>query len=113
LIERFCDPLSLSHTRITLSDDMRRHLAQAHDINLNPTPLWNMQALQPAGAFRANVKDVTVFLKACMGIMQTPLKSSLARLLETRRQTSLAGTDVGLAGSSPRTKAKKLSGRPD
>ena len=95
-IERACDPLSLSHTRITLSDDMRKHMAQAHDIKLNPAPLWNMQALQPAGGFRANVKDVTVFLKACMGLVQTPLKSSLARLLETRRHTSVAGTDAGL-----------------
>jgi D-alanyl-D-alanine-carboxypeptidase/D-alanyl-D-alanine-endopeptidase len=96
LIERACDPLGLSHTRITLSDDMRKHMAQAHDIKLNPAPLWNMQALQPAGGFRANVKDVTVFLKACIGLVQTPLKSSLARLLETRRHTSVAGTDAGL-----------------
>jgi len=96
LIERACDPLGLSHTRITLSDDMRKHMAQAHDIKLNPAPLWNLPALQPAGGFRANVKDVTVFLKACMGLVQTPLKSSLARLLETRRHTSVAGTDAGL-----------------
>jgi serine-type D-Ala-D-Ala carboxypeptidase/endopeptidase len=96
LIERVCNPLGLSNTRITLSADMRRHLAQAHDIKLNPTPLWNMQALQPAGAFRANVKDVTLFLKSAMGLIQTPLKSSLARMLETRRHTGLTGTDVGL-----------------
>jgi serine-type D-Ala-D-Ala carboxypeptidase/endopeptidase len=75
---------------------MRKHMAQAHDIKLNPAPLWNMQALQPAGGFRANVKDVTVFIKACIGLVQTPLKPSLARLLETRRHTSVAGTDAGL-----------------
>ena len=38
LIERVCNPLGLSHTRITLSADMRRHLVQPHDLELKPTP---------------------------------------------------------------------------
>lgn len=97
LIERVCDPLGLTHTRLTLSADMQKHLAQAHDLNLRPTPLWDfLPALQGAGAARANVNDVTGFLKACMGLVHTPLSGSLARLLETRRPTNLAGTDAGL-----------------
>jgi CubicO group peptidase (beta-lactamase class C family) len=96
LIERVCDPLGLTHTRVTLSADMQKHLAQAHDLDLRPTPLWDfLPALQGAGAVRANVNDVTVFLKACMGL-HAPLGGSLARLLETRRPTILAGTDAGL-----------------
>jgi CubicO group peptidase (beta-lactamase class C family) len=96
LIERVCEPLGLDHTRITLTGDMKRHLAQGHDLNLKPTPLWDMPALPGAGTVRTNAKDLTVFLKACMGLAQTPLNSSLARLLETRKPTSLAGTDAGL-----------------
>ena len=96
LIERVCDPLGLTHTRVTLSAEMQKHLAQAHDLNLRPTPLWDfLPALQGAGAVRANVNEVTVFLKACMGL-HAPLGGSLARLLETRRPTNLAGTDAGL-----------------
>ena len=97
LIERVCDPLGLAHTRITLSADMQRHLAQAHDLSLKPTPLWDfLPALQGAGAVRASVNDVTVFLKACMGLVHAPLRGSLARLLKTRRPTNLAGTDAAL-----------------
>jgi serine-type D-Ala-D-Ala carboxypeptidase/endopeptidase len=96
LIERVCDPLGLDHTRITLTSDMKRHLAQGHDLSLKPIPLWDMPAMPGAGTVRTSVKDLTVFLKACMGLMQTPINSSLARLLQTRRHTSLAGTDAGL-----------------
>ena len=97
LIERVCDPLGLDHTRITLTDDMRRGLAQSHDRDRKPTPLLDLPAsLQGAGAVRSNARDLTVFLKACMGLERSPLTASFARLLETRRRTTLAGTDVGL-----------------
>jgi len=96
LIERVCNPLGLSHTRITLSDDMRRHLVQPHDLELKPTPLWDMQALAGGGAFRSNAKDLTVFLKACMVLKQTPLSKAMARLIETRTPTRLAGTVAAL-----------------
>jgi len=96
LIERVCKPLGLRDTRITLSGEMRRHLAQGHDLNLKPTPLWDVPAMPGMGCVRSNAKDLTEFLKANMGLVQSPLRKSLARLLETRRPTSLAGTDAGL-----------------
>jgi D-alanyl-D-alanine-carboxypeptidase/D-alanyl-D-alanine-endopeptidase len=96
LIERVCDPLGLLHTRITLSGDMKKHLVQGHDLDLKPTPLWDMPAMPGAGVVRSNAKDLTVFLKACMGLTHTSLRGSLAQLLKTRRPTTLAGTDAGL-----------------
>jgi len=96
LIERVCDPLGLAHTRIALSADMQKHLVQPHDIATKPTPLWDLGALQGAGAARSNVSDMTTFLKACMGLVRTPLSGSLARLLGTRRPTGVTGTDAGL-----------------
>jgi CubicO group peptidase (beta-lactamase class C family) len=96
LIERVCSPLGLDHTRITLSGDMQKHLAQGHDLDLKPTTLWDMPAMPGAGTARSNAKDLTVFLKACMNNAKTPLSACFARLLETRRPTTLAGTDAGL-----------------
>jgi hypothetical protein len=62
-----------------------------------PTLLWDFSpALQGAGSARASANDVTVFLKSCMGLVRTPLSGSLARLLEKRRSTNLAGRDAGL-----------------
>jgi D-alanyl-D-alanine-carboxypeptidase/D-alanyl-D-alanine-endopeptidase len=96
LIERVCDPLGLADTRITLTGEMRRHLAQGHDLNLKPTPPWDVPAMPGMGCARSNAKDLTVLLRASMGLVQSPLRGSLARLVEMRRPTSLAGTDAGL-----------------
>jgi D-alanyl-D-alanine-carboxypeptidase/D-alanyl-D-alanine-endopeptidase len=96
LVERICNSLGLNHTRITLSPDMRKHAAQGRDLDVRPAPLWDMPALQGAGAARSTANDLIVFLRACIGLNQTPLNGALARLLETRRPTPLAGTDTGL-----------------
>lgn len=96
LIERVCEPLGLRHTRITLTADMQKHLTQGHALDGTPTPLWNFPALPGAGTVRSNAKDLTVFLKACMGLTRTPLSAALERLRATRRPTPLAGTDAGL-----------------
>jgi D-alanyl-D-alanine-carboxypeptidase/D-alanyl-D-alanine-endopeptidase len=96
VVEKICNPLGLSHTRITLSGDMQRHLAQPHNVELKPTPLWDVRVMAGGGALRSNAKDLTVFLKACMGLKHTPLSEAMARLVETRTPTMLAGTDAAL-----------------
>jgi D-alanyl-D-alanine-carboxypeptidase/D-alanyl-D-alanine-endopeptidase len=96
LVERVCEPLGLADTRITLTRKMRRHLAQGHDLNLRPTPLWDVPAMPGMGCVRSTAKDLTVFLKASMGLVHSPLREPLARLVETRKTTSLAGTNAGL-----------------
>jgi D-alanyl-D-alanine-carboxypeptidase/D-alanyl-D-alanine-endopeptidase len=96
LIERVCGPLGLTHTRITLTGEMRRHLVQGHDLDLKPTQLWDWPAMPGAGYVRSTASDLTIFLKACMGLAPTPLSTPIARLLATRKATPLAGTDVGM-----------------
>ena len=97
LVERVCNPLGLERTRITLSPDMRKYLAQGHDLDLRSRLLWDfLPALQGAGAARSDINDMTLFLKACMGLVHTPLSGLFARLLETRRPTNVTGTDAGL-----------------
>jgi len=96
LIERVCVPLGLADTRIRLSDEMRRHLVQGHDLDMKPTQLWDWPAMPGAGYARSTANNLAVFMKACMGLTKTPLREPLARLLGTRKTTPLAGTDVGL-----------------
>jgi serine-type D-Ala-D-Ala carboxypeptidase/endopeptidase len=96
LIERICNPLGFSSMRSALSDDMRRHLVQPHDLELKPAPLWNCPAIAGAAAARSSVRDLTAFLKMCMGLEQTPLSAAMSRLLETRKPTTVAGTQAGL-----------------
>jgi CubicO group peptidase (beta-lactamase class C family) len=96
LIERVCGPLGLADTRITLSSEMRRHLVQGHDMDLKPTQLWDFPAMPGAGYARSTANNLTVFVKACIGVTRSPLRAPLARLIATRRATPLAGTEVGL-----------------
>jgi len=96
LVERVCDPLGLADTRITLTGDMRRHLVQGHDMDLKPTQLWDWPAMPGAGYVRSSANNLAAFLKACLGLAQTPLNTTIARLLGTRKTTPLAGTEVGL-----------------
>jgi len=97
LKRRVCDPLGLAHTRITLSAEMRRHLAQGHKPeDLKPTPRWDMPGLPEMGGVLSSARDLTAILKAAMALTRTPLSASFARLLERRRPTSARGTDVGL-----------------
>jgi serine-type D-Ala-D-Ala carboxypeptidase/endopeptidase len=96
LVERICDPLGLRSTRITLTEDMRSRIAQGHNWRLEPTPLWDIPTLAGAGAVRSTANDLSVLLEACLGRRQMPLRTSLARPLETRRPTNVPGHEMGL-----------------
>jgi serine-type D-Ala-D-Ala carboxypeptidase/endopeptidase len=96
LIERICAPLGMNHTRITLTDDMSRHLVQGHGLDMQPAELWTWPAMPGAGFVRSSAKDLARFVKACMGITRTRLSSRLARLTQTQRPTSLPGTKAGM-----------------
>ncbi len=108
LIERVCNPLGLSHTRITLSDNMRKHLAQPHNKAFEPTSLWDMPAMLGSGGVRSNARDLTVFLKACIGLQQGPFGKTLERLTETRTSTRLAGTQAALGWFITSTKDEEF-----
>ena len=53
-------------------------------------------AIPAAGVVGSNSRNLTVFLKACMGLKQTPLRKAIARLVETRTPTRLTGTEAAL-----------------
>src|SRR6185295_6790784 len=96
LIKRICRPLGMSHTRITLTDDMSQHLVQGHDLDMKPTELWTWPAMPGAGCVRSTANDLARFVKACMGMTRTRLRPVLAQMTQTQRPTSLAGTNAGM-----------------
>lgn len=96
LMERICAPLGLSHTRITPSVEMRRHMVVGHEVSLKPAVPWNVPVMPGMASACSTANDLSLFLKAAMGITPSPLGTPLARLTATRRPTSLAGTEAGL-----------------
>jgi serine-type D-Ala-D-Ala carboxypeptidase/endopeptidase len=96
LIKRICAPLRMNQTRLNLTDEMSWHLVQGHDLDMKPTELWALTAIPGAGYVRSTAKDLTKFVKACMGITRTKLSASLAKLTQIQRPTSLPGTKAGM-----------------
>jgi len=96
LIKRVCAPLGMDHTRITLTDEMSRHLVQGHDLGMKPAELWTWPAMPGAGCARSTANDLAKFVKACMGMTRTALAPSLAKLTQTQRPTSLPGTKAAM-----------------
>jgi CubicO group peptidase (beta-lactamase class C family) len=96
LIERVCDPLGLLHTRITLTPEMRRRMVQGHDLAMKQTQFWNWPAMPGAGYVRSTARDLIAFVKANMGLIESPLREPMNRTVTVRRPTSLAGTAAGL-----------------
>ncbi len=96
LVERVCGPLGLAHTRIALTGDMQRHLVQGHDLDLKPFGLFDWPAMPGAGYARSTARDLTLFVRACLGFEKTPLRGPLALLTQNRNATSLPGTEAGM-----------------
>lgn len=64
LVERICDPLKMSDTRLKLSADQLQRFAPPHTAELKPDHPWEFDALAGAGAIRSSVNDMLKFLAA-------------------------------------------------
>ncbi|MEQ9406885.1 MAG: serine hydrolase domain-containing protein [Fuerstiella sp.] len=80
LIERICEPLEMNNTRLTLNKDMMERRAQGHNADSQPSEPWDGQTSALAGAFaiRSTPHDLMVFLKANLGLTDSPLSSAIA-----------------------------------
>jgi CubicO group peptidase (beta-lactamase class C family) len=93
---RILEPLAMKSTAITLSNAMKDRLAIGHDAALQPVSNWDLPALAGAGALRSNTNDLLTFLAANIGIEKSPLASSMAAMLATRRPTGTPNLEIAL-----------------
>lgn len=56
--------LGMKNTAITLTDEMKAHLAQGYSASGDPTPMWTFSALGGAGAFNSTAEDMMRFVRA-------------------------------------------------
>ena len=83
LRERVLGPLGLDDTAITLTDDQRARLATGHSGG-RAVPGWDFQVIAPAGALRSTGADMLRFLRANLGLIETPLADELAQARAVR-----------------------------
>lgn len=97
VVERICQPLGMTHTRITLSPEMRERLAEGHDEQLAPARNWDIATLSGAGALRSDVDDLMKFVVAELAIsVATPLTPAMHDALAYRNGTNSQKIDIGL-----------------
>jgi CubicO group peptidase (beta-lactamase class C family) len=89
-------PLGMTMSSTAFTEAMRAHLAPGHDATGKATKNWNLDALAGAGAIRSTVNDMLRYLKADMGIDQSPLTAAMK--LARRPRSQMAKTmRIGLA----------------
>ncbi len=93
--ERILDPLGMSNTAITLSDDMRHWLVKGHNQAGSVVSNWDWATLEGAGALRSDVNDMFKFIAANTGPAGSPLEEAMRDSHDVR--ASLNGNmDIGL-----------------
>lgn len=81
---RICQPLGMSSTSITIVPEDRSRFAQGHDTSGRAVPHWDLPVIAGAGAFRSSVSDMLLFLRAAMGLVDTPLLPAMQLSQEPR-----------------------------
>jgi D-alanyl-D-alanine-carboxypeptidase/D-alanyl-D-alanine-endopeptidase len=92
---RICRPLGMNNTRITLSPELKAHLALGHNQEMKPVPNWDLPTLAGAGALRSTANDMLAFLAANLNT-KSPLAPAMAAMLKVRRPTGSVGLEIGL-----------------
>jgi CubicO group peptidase (beta-lactamase class C family) len=96
VVQRICDPLGMADTRVNLSKDQKKRLAQGHDADGVPARSWHIPALPAVGAFRSTANDLLTFLSANLGFTDTPLSEAMAMTHRPERAVNARGSQVGL-----------------
>lgn len=96
VIARICNPLDMTDTRITLTDEMKSRMATPYDANLTETKNWDLPSVAGAGAFRSTCDDMLSFAVASMNYQAKPLGAAFA-LAHQKQFSSPNSPSVGLA----------------
>ncbi len=89
-------PLGMHSTGVALTTSLRERLAVGHDEEGQPARHWQFGALAGAGALVSTGRDMSRYLQANMGVLQTPLAAAMRLAHEARGD--IGGADrIGLA----------------
>ncbi|WP_165227895.1 serine hydrolase domain-containing protein [Aquisphaera insulae] len=77
LAARVLRPLGLTDTGIALSEDQASRLAPGHAATGEPTSRWDFPTLAGAGALRSTADEMLRFLRANLGLPETPIGAAL------------------------------------
>lgn len=96
LRERVLEPLGMKDTTVALTDPVRARLAQGHTADGDATGPWSFDALAGCGGIRSTANDMVLYLRANLGLAETPLARAIA-LAHAPRTKIGGGMSIGLA----------------
>jgi serine-type D-Ala-D-Ala carboxypeptidase/endopeptidase len=88
VVERICRPLDMQSTRITLTPELKNHLAIGHDKSGKPVGNWNFQVLAGTGAIRSTANDMLKYVAANLGLTQSNLTPLMEKTHVIRHRDS-------------------------
>ncbi|HLF63895.1 MAG TPA: serine hydrolase [Saprospiraceae bacterium] len=94
MLATIASPLKMSETGITLSDNMRKHLATPHSQGIEVSN-WDLPTLAGAGAIRSSTSDMLKYLAANLGLTENRLTNPMQVTHQSRHDKG--GMRVGLA----------------
>jgi len=94
LRSRITGPLHMVNTAVELTPAMRAQLAPGHNVVMQTTPIVNVDVLEGAGEIRSTLDDMVIFLAANMGLIDTPLRPAMKKMLSIHKP---AGPGVEVA----------------
>lgn len=95
VIDRIAKPLGMPDTCITLNDDLNERLAPGH-MRRRQVPNWDIPTLAGAGALRSTAKDMTTFLAANLGVVETPMRAAMDDSHRPRAEAGGPPMKIGL-----------------
>ena len=95
--ERILDPLGMSDSVMTIPAHKQDDFAIGHDVTGKPAHHWDFLALAGAGAFRSDISDMSLFLQANMGLIDTPLADAIEMSHKFQLKAGEDGSYIGLA----------------
>jgi CubicO group peptidase (beta-lactamase class C family) len=89
-------PLGMDNTSVALGGYDPPGMAQGHDSDGKKVPAWHFNIFAAAGGVRSTGNDMLRYLKANMGLENSPLLRAMQLAQAPRASTTLPSTQIGL-----------------
>jgi CubicO group peptidase (beta-lactamase class C family) len=99
--QRILTPLGMKSSGTFFSDAMRAHLAPGHNNRGDVAKNWHLDSLAGAGAIHSSANDMLRYLRANMGLDQSPLAEAM-KLAQEPRSDMTKTMRIGLAWMTTR-----------
>jgi CubicO group peptidase (beta-lactamase class C family) len=97
LRKRILEPLGMTSTSITLSDEGKKRLAPGYNASLKPVKNWDFAALAGCGAIRSTVNDLLKFVAANLELTDSPLRAAMRRMRSVKKDTGVPDLQIAMA----------------